>query len=379
MVPSDDFIGRLKSTLKQVVLISLAVLLVAIVIIVVVARRILRPLALISDDMARIRSLDIDESIKHSSFFYEIDMIGSALDSMKHGLKAFSKFVPVSLVKQLIASNSGAELGGERRRLTMMFTDIEGFTSISESMQTEALLQHISEYLDSLTTVILGQSGTVDKYIGDAIMSFWGAPVTDPEHEAHACRAALLCVRELQTLNARWASQGKPELRTRFGICTGDVSVGNMGSRERMNYTVLGDAVNLASRLEAINKYYGTRVLVGADTHDVVKSRFLMRPVDVVAVKGKAQGVAIYELLAELVGDPVLSPSPEQVRCAELTEQAFHAYLSRDFRTAVSLYQRLTESFPADGVGPLFVQRCEDLIRNPPGSDWTGTTRMTTK
>lgn len=379
MVPTHDFVGRLESTLKQVVLISLGILLLAVAIIAVVARRLLRPLALISDDMARIRTLDIDESVKHSSFFYEIDMIGNALDSMKHGLKAFSKFVPVTLVKQLILSKSGAELGGEKRRLTMMFTDIQGFTTISESMQTEALLQHISEYLDRLTTIILGQSGTVDKYIGDAIMSFWGAPIEDPEHEAHACRAALLCVRELRTLNARWASEGKPELHTRFGISSGEVSVGNMGSRERMNYTVLGDAVNLASRLEGINKYYGTRILVGADTYEIVKTRFLTRPVDVVAVKGKEKGVPIYELLAGLAVDPELAPTPEQVRCSELTAEAFHAYLNRDFRKAISLYQDLSKSFPEDGVGPLFIQRCEEFLREPPGPDWTGTTRMTKK
>lgn len=379
MVPVDDFVGHLKGTLVQVALISLAILVLAVVVIVVVARRILRPLAQISSDMARIQRLDIDESVLHSSFFYEIDMIGSSLVSMKHGLKAFSRFVPVTLVKQLIVSKTGAELGGEKRRLTMMFTDIEGFTTISESMQTEALLQHISEYLDNLTTIILGQSGTVDKYIGDAIMSFWGAPVSDPEHEAHACRAALLCVRALKELNAKWVAEGKPELRTRFGISSGEVSVGNMGSRERMNYTVLGDAVNLASRLEGINKYYGTRIIVGADTYEIVKTRFLMRPVDVVAVKGKAQGVRIYELLAGLSDDPELAPSSEQLRCKELTEQAFQAYIGRDFKIAMSLYQSLIQAFPDDGVGPLFLRRCQELLREPPDPDWTGTTRMTKK
>jgi class 3 adenylate cyclase len=379
MVPSDDFVGRLKSTLVRVAMISVAIMLLAMALVAVLSRRILRPLALISNDMARIQRLDIDESVTHTSFFYEIDSIGSALTSMKHGLKAFSKFVPVTLVKQLIASKTGAELGGEKRRLTMMFTDIEGFTTISESMRTEALLQHISEYLDHLTTVILGQNGTVDKYIGDAIMSFWGAPISDPDHEAHACRAALLCVRELKMLNARWASEGKPELHTRFGISSGEVSVGNMGSRERMNYTVLGDAVNLASRLEGINKYYGTRIIVGAETHDRVQALFSMRPVDVVAVKGKAKGVPIYELLAGLPGDPDVPPSEGQLRCKELTEQAFQAYVGRDFQAAVVLYQRLSESFPDDGVGPLFVRRCEEYLRDPPGPDWTGITRMTSK
>jgi class 3 adenylate cyclase len=379
LVPINDFIGGLKATLAQVALISMLILAVAISIIIVAARRILRPLAQISQDMNRIQHLEIDESVRHTSFFYEIDTIGSALASMKHGLKAFSKFVPVTLVKQLIASGTGAELGGEKRRLTMMFTDIEGFTTISESMQTEALLQHISEYLDNLTTIILGQSGTVDKYIGDAIMSFWGAPVADPNHELHSCRAALLCVRRLRVLNAKWASEGKPELHTRFGISSGEVSVGNMGSSERMNYTVLGDAVNLASRLEGINKYYGTRIIVGHDTHEAVKAHFLMRPVDVVAVKGKAKGVRIYDLIAGLPDDPDVPPTPEDLRCQTLTEQAFQAYVGGDFRAALSLYERLAQAFPDDRLGPLFIQRCNEYLAQPPGADWSGVTRMTTK
>ena len=379
LVPIDDFVGRLKSTLFQVASISVGVLLLAIIAIVILSRRILRPLGLISRDMERIQTLDIDESITHSSFFYEIDMIGNALGSMKHGLKAFSKFVPVTLVKQLIASKAGAELGGEKRRLTMMFTDIEGFTTISESMPTEALLQHISEYLDHLTTIILGQSGTVDKYIGDAIMSFWGAPIADANHEVNACRAALLCVRELQTLNAKWTSEGKPKLNTRFGISSGEVSVGNMGSRERMNYTVIGDAVNLASRLEGINKYYGTRIIVGADTYEVVKSQFVLRPVDIVAVKGKTQGIPIYELLAGLPNDPDMPASPEHLQCLELTSLAFRAYVRREFDTALELYQKLADAFPSDSLGPLFIERCREYLKSPPDADWTGVTRMKSK
>jgi class 3 adenylate cyclase len=379
IVPVDDFIGGLKKTIVQVVLISLGILFVSIAFIVVAARRILRPLALISTDMHRIQNLDIDESVKHRSFFYEINMIGSALTSMKHGLKAFSKFVPVTLVKQLIASGTGAELGGEKRRLTVMFTDIEGFTTISESMPTEALLQHVSEYLDNLTTIILGESGTVDKYIGDCIMGFWGAPLPVADHEHRACTAALLCAKRLATLNAKWESEGKPALRTRFGINTGEVSVGNMGSRERMNYTVLGDPVNLASRLESINKHYGSRVIVGEETYEVVKGRFSLRPVDVVAVKGKTRGVRIYELLAGRPDDPDVPPSAADQRSLELTERAFTAYLARDFRAAATLYGELATAFPADPLGPLFVRRCEDYLKDPPGADWSGVTQMKVK
>ena len=380
LVPVDDFIGPLKETILRVALISIAILLVAVVFIVFAARRILRPLALISQDMSRIQHLDIDETVKHSSFFYEIDMIGSSLGSMKHGLKAFSKFVPVTLVKELIASGAGAELGGEKRRLTIMFSDIEGFTTISESMPTEALLPHISEYLDNLTTIILDQGGTVDKYIGDAIMCFWGAPTPVTDQEQRACRTALLCRKRLDALNARWEKVGKPPLRTRFGINTGEVSVGNMGSRERMNYTVLGDAANLASRLEGINKYYGTGVIVGEQTHDVVAARFVSRPIDIVAVKGKARGVRIFELLAGLPEDAEIPPSKGDLRRKELTERAFAAYLDRDFTTAASLYRDLAREFPADeAIADMFVARCDDYLKVPPEPEWSGVTQMKDK
>lgn len=379
VVPVNDFIGRLKSTITEVTLMATGILILSIIIIIIFAHRILKPLKLIAQDMNRIQHLDIDESVKHKSFFYEISLIADALDSMKHGLKAFSKFVPLALVKQLIASGKGAELGGEKRHLTMMFTDIAGFTTISESMTTEALLQHISEYLDNLTQIILQQQGTVDKYIGDAIMSFWGAPNPDESQEYHSCRAALLCLAKLKELNAKWASEGKPELPTRFGISSGDVSVGNMGSRDRMNYTVLGDSVNLASRLEAINKYYGTDVIVGESTYEVVKDQFCFRPIDVVAVKGKTRGVKIYQLLAGLPEDGEIAPDAKTLKIRDLTERAFNAYMKKDFSGAKKIYTELAKLDPKNPLGEIFIERCKDYMKNKPAANWDGVTHMKSK
>jgi len=333
----------------------------------------------IAQDMNRIQNLEIDESITHHSFFYEITLIADALSSMKHGLKAFSKFVPYTLVKQLIISGKGAELGGEKRPLTMMFTDIAGFTTISESMSTEQLLLHISEYLDNLTTIILSQQGTVDKYIGDAIMSFWGAPTEDNEQEYHSCKAALLCLAKLKELNAKWVAEGKPELNTRFGINSGEVSVGNMGSSDRMNYTVLGDSVNLASRLEAINKYYGTVIIVGENTYDVVKTQFCFRPIDVVAVKGKTRGVKIYQLLAASSAEPEIAPRQDDLKSQELTGKGFDAYINRNFQLALELYTELIKEFPNDPIGEMYIERCKDYLKTPPPADWDGVTHMKTK
>jgi adenylate cyclase len=333
----------------------------------------------IAQDMNRIQNLEIDESITHHSFFYEITLIADALASMKHGLKAFSKFVPYTLVKQLIISGKGAELGGEKRPITMMFTDIAGFTTISESMSTEQLLLHISEYLDKLTTIILSQQGTVDKYIGDSIMSFWGAPIEDNEQEYHSCKAALLCLVKLKELNAKWVTEGKPELNTRFGINSGEVSVGNMGSSDRMNYTVLGDSVNLASRLEAINKYYGTVIIVGENTYEVVKTQFCFRPIDVVAVKGKTRGVKIYQLLAASSAEPEIAPRQDDLKSQELTVKGFDAYINRNFQLALELYTELIKEFPNDPIGEMYIERCKDYLKTPPPADWDGVTHMKTK
>ncbi|MCE9596417.1 MAG: adenylate/guanylate cyclase domain-containing protein [Spirochaetia bacterium] len=378
LVPINDFIGPLKNTILQVAIISIGILVISIGLIVLVAHRVLKPLKLIAQDMNRIQALDIDETVSHASFFYEIALIANALASMKHGLKAFSKFVPFTLVKQLIASGNAAELGGEKRHLTMMFTDIEGFTTISESLSTEQLLQHISEYLDSLTKIILNQHGTVDKYIGDAIMCFWGAPLLDPDQEYHACKTALLCISKLRELNSKWVKEGKPALNTRFGIASGDVSVGNMGSSDRMNYTVLGDSVNLAARLEGINKYYGTDIIVSESTFAVVKDRFLFRPLDVVAVKGKTRGVVIYQLLGE-ISDPETQPAPDVIQAQKLTEQGFNAFMNRDFETALATYSELAKRFPHDPLGKMFLERCQEYLNNPPGADWDGVTHMKTK
>ncbi len=379
LVPINDFIGALNKTIIKVTIISIIILIISLIIIVIFSHRILRPLKAIAEDMNRIQNLDIDESITHQSFFYEISLIANALASMKHGLKSFSKFVPYTLVKELIVSGKGAELGGEKRPLTMMFSDIAGFTTISESMTTENLLLHISEYLDSLTTIILSQQGTVDKYIGDCIMCFWGAPNEVKEQEYQSCKTALLCLAKLKEMNAKWEAEGKPALNTRFGISSGEVSVGNMGSSDRMNYTVLGDSVNLASRLEGINKYYGTVIIVGESTYEAVKDQFCFRPIDVVAVKGKNRGVKIYQLLAASSAEPDIAPVQDDLKSSELTYKAFDAYISRNFKLALELYTELAKAFPDDPIGEMYIERCKEYLVTPPPADWDGVTHMKSK
>ena len=219
---------------------------------------------------------------------------------MRNSLQAFQSYIPAELVRQLIQQGEGATLGGRERTLSILFADIANFTTISENMDPEPLMLQLSDYLGMLAEKIRFNHGTVDKYLGDGVMAFWGAPVPSEQHAIHACQAALSCRKGIQEMNRSWELKGKKPFWSRIGIHTGVTLVGNLGSQSRMNYTVVGDSVNLASRLEGINKIYQTEIIVSSDTRDAVEKEFLFRPLGSVAVKGKQQEVEIYELVESM-------------------------------------------------------------------------------
>ncbi len=297
LVPENDFVGAARQSMIIMLLISVVVLALAIFLAFLVSGSITGPVRLIAEATAKIKSFNLDEKIDIPSRMKEIQLMRDAVSSMQSGLHAFRKYVPSELVRQLISTGEGAQLGGRKRELTVLFTDITGFTSIAELMPSEQLMQHLSEYFDELTKIITRHRGTVDKYIGDAIMAFWGAPIQDEDHALHACDASLACQEKIAELNRRWIKEGRSALVTRIGISTGPTVVGNVGSTERMNYTVMGDNVNVASRLEGANKLYGTQIIVSAKTYEAASAKFLFRPLGVIAVKGKSEGQTTYELV----------------------------------------------------------------------------------
>ena len=205
----------------------------------------------------------------------------------------------MGLVKNLILSGKVAEVGGEMKEITVFFSDIENFTTIAEKMPAQKVMDYLSEYFQVVTKVILDNKGVIDKYIGDGIMAIWGAPIEDEKHYMHACQAVLQIKDELKKLNKKWVSEGNPEVGTRIGISTSEAIVGNVGSDDRLNYTALGDGVNLASRLEDLNKVYGTHTIVSEHTYNLVRDYFEFRFVDRVRVKGKTEEVSVYELLGK--------------------------------------------------------------------------------
>ncbi|HYB98713.1 MAG TPA: adenylate/guanylate cyclase domain-containing protein [Candidatus Limnocylindrales bacterium] len=288
--------------------------------------------------------------------------------------EAFSRYLNPEIARALSENPEMIRLGGERRELTVLFSDIRGFTSISERLEPEDLVELLNVYLGEMTEVIFEQSGTLDKYVGDAIMAVWGAPLPQPTHAALACEAALSMCRRLVERTQDWqAERGWPRIEAGIGLHTGDMVVGNMGSTQHLSYTVIGDNVNLASRLESLTKTYGVQVLVSADTLAAAGKDFLARELDIVAVKGRSAAVTIYELLGHVA---------ERERWQELLDvfaEGVAAYRQRNFREAMATFGRVLDSHPDDRPSSMYVERCRAFLATPPPADWQGVTVMESK
>lgn len=373
IVPEKELTSEIDQATQTMMFFSLVIVFISASLIFFMSKNISRPIEKAAEDMVAVGQFKINDLTLDESHFYEIQLMNQALQTMKRSLQDFSKFVPKAVVSKLIESGSGAQIGGKKSHITLMFTDIMGFTSISEKLSSEKLIKHLSDYLNELTVIIQDQQGTIDKYIGDAIMCFWGAPLPDEDHPINACRAALQCKIRLTELNKIWELDGKPPLYTRFGIHTGDAIVGNVGSKDRLNYSAFGDSVNLASRLEGINKYYGTSIAISHDTYKNVRHKFICRPLDIVTVLGKTEPMRIYELLFEISENSNTKLDQEEAQeIALLTERAFELYLARDWERALKAYNEILKSYPSDKIAPLFIKRCKEYKSSPPPKIWQG-------
>jgi adenylate cyclase len=222
--------------------------------------------------------------------------------------RLFGQYVSKDVYDQLVSNPALARLGGQRREMTVLFSDIRGFTSVSEKGAPEDIVQTLNEYFTRMVDIVFKHKGTLDKFVGDMVMALFGAPLDDADHAEHAVDAALEMIDELQTLNERWTAEGKSSLDIGIGINTGPMIAGNIGSEAIMSYTVIGDAVNLGSRLESLNKQYGTRIIVSDATRAALPDRYIFRPLGEVVVKGKTRAVAIFEV----VGHRGRIPAAEQ-------------------------------------------------------------------
>ncbi|MDB5292279.1 MAG: adenylate cyclase, partial [Phycisphaerales bacterium] len=284
-------------------------------------------------------------------------------------LKALTQYLSPEVAAEIERDPAALRLGGQRREMTVMFTDIQGFTDLSESMESERLSELLNFYLGEMSGLILANNGTLDKYIGDAIMSFWNAPLHQADHAALACRAALAMKKREAEIQGTLAAMGAPGLLTRIGINTGPMIFGNMGAPQKFNYSVLGDSVNLGSRLEGANKFYGSRILVAESTALLVNDRFVFRQLDLLRVKGKLKPLAVFELLAEQNG--TAADDDLRFRVARY-EEALGLYRAQKWDDAQAVLDDLHRRFPDDGPTAALLKRIAKLRHEPPGADWDG-------
>jgi adenylate cyclase len=342
VMPESDVLAQVYESNRATFGIGVLILVVAIGIGLLVAAQVARPLERIALETEAIGRIQLQPQAVAHSIVKEVDRLAEAVEQTKTSLRSFRKYVPAELIQRFHSTGLEAGLGGECRRMSVSFCDIANFTTLSESLPPEELVRHLADYFGPLSADVTATGGTVDKYIGDAIMAYWGAPAPNPDHAAAACESALRNQASLEALRIRWRLEGKPELFARVGIQTGDAIVGNIGSEARLNYTVMGDTVNLASRLEGLGKVYGANILIGESTYREARDRIIARPVDRVTVQGKTEGMMVYELLAMKTEN-----RPDLEELARLSNLALEAYQARDWETALDYFAEIASPRPA--------------------------------
>jgi adenylate cyclase len=359
VVPEDHYLGDLERTRRSLLMVCAATLAGGFVLFGATLRSVQGSLGRMVSSAARMRDFDFAPAPSVSPFS-DVREVLEDLEQAKTALRAMGKYVPIDLVRQLYRARSEPRLGGELRDLSLMFTDIQEFTTLSERLAPDILARALGRYFEAMTAAIHANGGTVDKYIGDAVMALWNAPEPKAEHAVLACAAALSCREATRVLMSGPDWEGLPVFRTRFGLHRQEVMVGHFGAPDRMSYTAIGDGVNLASRLEGLNKAYGTTILASQAVRDTAAGAFAFRLVDVVAVKGRSQGVRIFELRgpARLGADEVVG----------IYEGAFEAYRQRRFQDALALLEPQGDDAPSR----VLADRCRRFLEEPPPRDWQG-------
>jgi len=358
ITPLSDFTGPFQANNDRLVLFGLLAVALQIVIIYFLTSVISAPLEKLAFKVGRIQELGAEQLPSITSPIREISVLSKAIDTLDVAVKSFSAFVPVGLVTQLLQSEQKLELGGHSRFLTIFFSDLEAFSTLSEQVPSQELLLRVSAYLELVTKTVNQELGTIDKFIGDGVMAFWGAPALLEDHAWRACVAALRIQRGIDALNERWRVEGMKPFKIRIGIHSDAVMVGNIGSKERMSYTVMGDGVNIASRLEGINKEFGTRTCISHSVFKEAGERLCVRPIDDVTVKGRRSKIPIYELLGVFgADDPELEPDAATLELCRMTRLAYEALIKEDHALASRRYREILAKFPDDPVSSILAKR----------------------
>jgi adenylate cyclase len=360
VTPVDDFTAQLRANNERLLLFGLAALLVQVAVIYFAAAVISAPLERLAVNVRRIQDLEPHGMPALESPIREIAVLSRAVGTLDAFVKSFATYVPVGLVRQLLESGRRPELGGSSRFLTIFFSDIEGFSGLSEALPAQELMLRVSAYLEVVIRAVDEERGTIDKFIGDGVMAFWGAPALLEDHARRACLAALRVQAGMRALNARWEAEEQRPLHVRIGIHSDAVLVGNIGAPTRMSYTVLGDGVNVAARLEGANKAYGTRICISHGVFKEAGERLCARPVDEIAVRGRRARTPVYELLGAHGMGAEFEPDEATLRLCRMTHLAYDAMAQGDTGLALERYRETLAIFPDDPV-------CRAMIRKLTG------------
>ncbi|MES2199598.1 MAG: adenylate/guanylate cyclase domain-containing protein [Chlamydiota bacterium] len=346
IVPFDDLFGNIAKTQNQTRLASLFIAFICGIAVYFSSKYFSKPIVTLAKEVDKIRDFDFTTGAPLKSLIKEVSDLESSISALRLAVHSFGRYVPKEVVRALIKYGHDVHLGGERIELTIMFSDVENFTTISESMPMEKLMTILSDYFDVLSKIVLKSEGTIDKYIGDSLMAFWGAPIKIADHAEKACLTCLQCLAAVK-LEKKWV--------TRFGLHTGEVIVGNIGTSERINYTVIGDAVNVASRLEGINKEYHTSIMISEVVHEKIGPSFVTRPVDFVAVKGKRNKLKIFELMG--MTDGALAATSEQIELSKLFTEAYMLFEEEKLEEAFLSFLEIEKKFPLDYPTKKYLER----------------------
>lgn len=373
VIPEAEFLGPVETTLHRLIFgLAVGAVLAALASAALARSVIAAPLSRVVGELRHVESFALEQVRRHPSRLKEIASLSGAIAEMATGLSAFRKFIPADLVRGLLRQGVEARAGGSIQELSVMFIDIAGFTGLSERMG-DRVVPLLSRYLDLASEAVVANGGTIDKFIGDAVMAFWGAPQPQDDHALRCCRAALGCRRAIAASGL--VDDLGQSLQIRIGLNSGRMLVGNIGSELRLNYTVIGDAVNVASRLESANKSYGTQILIGEATERLARGTIVTREIDSIAVYGREEGFSVYELIG-LVGEDV---SLEAAGWIRRYQQGLANYRARRFAAALADFEAVLTERAHDRPAELMRDRCRHFADAAPDASWRPVAALTTK
>lgn len=356
IVPFADYFKDLIAIHREVIWVSIGILFLSALLTVYFALRISRPISILADEIDKMQRLELDSDVVVESKIHEIHLLAKSVATVKQAMRSFVKYIPKEIVKKLLQMGHELKLGGERREVTLLFTDITELSPLAETLELEHLNAMLLEYFDGMSKIILRNGGAIDKFIGDGIMVFWNAPDDVADHLAKGCKCALMCQAFATEFNEKQKIKKMPEFKTRIGLNTGTVIAGNLGTQERMSYTVIGDVVNMAERFEQLNKIYQTKTIVGDAVVSKMKDKFLFRAIDITEIKGKKEKAKIYELVAEAE-----SASAFQKQFVIHCNEGFNAFQEGKKEEAKVIFQKIHAQYPNDVPTQMYLK----LLENP--------------